>query len=81
MADDAARHISREGLAALEAELRQLETDGRRAVADRIRTARVGRPQGERGVPRRQEAQAHLETKILRLRELRHHAVVVEPRS
>jgi hypothetical protein len=27
MADDAARHISREGLAALEAELRQLETE------------------------------------------------------
>ena len=40
MADDAARHISREGLAALEAELRQLETEGRRAIADRIRTAR-----------------------------------------
>jgi transcription elongation GreA/GreB family factor len=38
--DDAARHISREGLAALEAELRELETEGRRAIADRIRTAR-----------------------------------------
>jgi hypothetical protein len=32
MADDAARQISREGLAALEAELRQLETEGRRAI-------------------------------------------------
>jgi transcription elongation factor GreA len=40
MDDDAARHISREGLAALEAELRELETEGRRAIADRIRTAR-----------------------------------------
>ena len=40
MDDDAARHISREGLAALEAELRELEKEGRRAIADRIRTAR-----------------------------------------
>jgi hypothetical protein len=36
MDDDAARHISRKGLAALEAELRELETEGRRAIADRI---------------------------------------------
>jgi transcription elongation GreA/GreB family factor len=42
MDDDAARHISREGLAALEAELRELETEGRRAIADRIRTAEWG---------------------------------------
>jgi NAD(P)H-nitrite reductase large subunit len=40
MTDDAARHISCEGLAALEAELRELETEGRRAIAERIRTAR-----------------------------------------
>ena len=33
MDDDAAHHISREGLAALEAE-------GRRAIAERIKTAR-----------------------------------------
>jgi hypothetical protein len=31
MDDDAAHHISREGLAALEAELHALETEGRRA--------------------------------------------------
>jgi hypothetical protein len=42
MTDDAARHISREGLAALEAELRELETEGRRAIAERIRTERSG---------------------------------------
>src|SRR5215218_5432917 len=45
MDDDAARHISREGLAALEAELRELETEGppgdRRPDPHR---ARVGRP-------------------------------------
>ncbi len=35
-----AHHISREGLAALEAELHALETDGRRAIAERIKTAR-----------------------------------------
>jgi hypothetical protein len=40
MTDDAARQISCEGLAALEAELRELETEGRRAIAERIRTAR-----------------------------------------
>jgi hypothetical protein len=38
MADDAARHISPEGLATLEAELRELETEGRRAIAERTRT-------------------------------------------
>lgn len=33
------------GLAAPEAELRELETDGRRAIAERIKTARVRRPE------------------------------------
>jgi len=32
MADDSAHHISADGLAALEAELRALETEGRRAI-------------------------------------------------
>jgi transcription elongation factor GreA len=82
MADDAARNISREGLAALEAELRELETKGRRAIADRIRTAREwGDLKENADYQDAKEAQAHLKTKILRLRELRHHAVVVEPRS
>jgi transcription elongation GreA/GreB family factor len=40
MDDDAARHISREASPALETELRELDTEGRRAIADRIRTAR-----------------------------------------
>jgi hypothetical protein len=34
MDDDAARHISREGLAALEAELRELELDARLFAID-----------------------------------------------
>jgi hypothetical protein len=32
MADDSAHHISAEGLAALEADLRALETEDRRAI-------------------------------------------------
>jgi transcription elongation GreA/GreB family factor len=55
MDDDAARHISREGLAALEAELRELETEGRRAIADRIRTAREW---GDQGHERNKELRA-----------------------
>jgi hypothetical protein len=51
MAGESARYISAEGLAALEAELHALETEDRRAIAERIRTrARVRRPQGERGM-------------------------------
>jgi transcription elongation factor GreA len=77
---EAGRHISPEGFAALEAELRELETDGRRAIADRIRTAREWGDLSENAEYHdAKEAQAHLETKILRLRELRDNAVVVEP--
>jgi transcription elongation factor GreA len=80
MADDSAHHISAEGLAALEAELHELETDGRAAIAARIRTAREwGDLKENAEYHDAKDAQAHLETKILRLRELRHHAVVVEP--
>ena len=80
MADESAHHISAEGLAALEAELHELETEGRRAIAERIRTAREwGDLKENAEYHDAKEAQAHLETKILRLRELRHHAVVVEP--
>jgi transcription elongation factor GreA len=76
---DAGRHISREGLAALEAQLLELQTEGRRAIADRIRTARdFGDLKENAEYHDAKEAQAHLETKILRLRELRDNAVVVE---
>jgi transcription elongation factor GreA len=77
---DASRHISPAGLAALEAELRALETEGRQAIAERIKTARdFGDLKENAEYHDAKEAQAHLETKILRLRELRDNAVVVEP--
>ena len=80
MAGDASGHISPEGLAALEAELHELETEGRRAIAERIRTARdFGDLKENAEYHDAKDAQAHLETKILRLRELRSGAVVVEP--
>ena len=80
MAEDSAHHISAAGLAALEAELAELETEGRRAIAARIKTAREwGDLKENAEYHDAKDAQAHLETKILRLRELRHHAVVVEP--
>jgi transcription elongation factor GreA len=76
---DAGNHISREGLAALEAELHELETEGRRAMAERIKTARdFGDLKENAEYHDAKEAQAHLETKILRLRALRDNAVVVE---
>ncbi len=75
-----AHHISADGLAALEAELHALETEGRRAIAERIKTAREwGDLKENSEYHDAKDAQAHLETKILRLRDLRHHAVVVEP--
>ena len=71
--------ISREGLAALEAELTELETEGRRAIAERIKTAREWGDLSENAeYHAAKEAQAHLETKILRLRALRDNSVVVE---
>jgi transcription elongation factor GreA len=82
MADDAGNHISREGLAALEAELAGLENEGRRAIAERIKTARdFGDLKENAEYHDAKEAQAHLETKILRLRALRDNAVVVEAGS
>jgi transcription elongation factor GreA len=76
---DDGNHISREGLAALEAELAELETEGRRAIAERIKTARdFGDLKENAEYHDAKDAQAHLETKILRLRALRDNSVVVE---
>src|ERR687896_1110605 len=72
--------ITPQGLAALEAELHELETEGRRQMADRLRTARAwGDLKENSEYHDAKDAQAHLETKILRLQELRRNAVVVEP--
>ena len=62
--------ITREGLAALRAELERLEGEGRREIAERIRTAREwGDLKENSEYHDAKNDQAHLETKILRLRE------------
>ena len=79
MPDEATHQISPAGYAALEAELHELETEGRRAIAERIKTAREWGDLSENAEYHdAKEAQAHLETKILRLRSMRDSAVVVE---
>ena len=71
--------ITPEGLVALEAELSELEGDGRRAIAARILAAReLGDLKENAEYHIAKEDQAHLETKILRLRERLRNSVVVE---
>jgi transcription elongation factor GreA len=68
-----------EGLDALEAELAALEGDGRREIADRIKTAREWGDLSENSEYHdAKNDQAHLETKIARLREKIAGAVIVE---
>jgi len=60
-------------------ELNELESDGRSQIAARIKTAREWGDLKENGeYHAAKEAQAHLETRILRLREQVRAAVVVE---
>jgi transcription elongation factor GreA len=67
------------GLQALHAELEGLEGDGRRAIAERIKTAREWGDLSENSEYHdAKNDQAHLETKIARLRERIAGAVVVE---
>ena len=62
--------MTAEGLKALQAELEQLETVARREIADRIKTAREwGDLKENSEYHDAKNDQAHLETKILRLRE------------
>ena len=78
--DDVGSQVTPQGLAALEAELHQLETEAREQMAERLRTARAwGDLKENSEYHDAKDAQAHLETKIKRLRELRRNAVVVEP--
>jgi transcription elongation factor GreA len=71
--------ITPAGLAALEAELEGLETVGRRAMAERIRAAReLGDLSENAEYHIAKDDQAHLETRIKRLRERRNNALVVE---
>src|SRR5687767_13817819 len=77
--DDLQYQITQESLENLERELHQLETVERREVADRIRTAREwGDLKENAEYHDAKNAQAHLETKIKRMRERTLNAIVVE---
>lgn len=71
--------ITADGLEALKAELEQLEGAGRREIADRIKTAREwGDLKENSEYHDAKNDQAHLETKIAKLRERISSAEVVE---
>ncbi len=71
--------ITAAGLAALEAELTELETTGRRAMAERILSAReLGDLSENAEYHIAKEDQAHLETRIARLRQHRDNALIVQ---
>src|ERR671920_1076210 len=71
--------ITSEGLVALRAEIEDLETRGRAEMAERIKAARdLGDLKENAEYHIAKDDQAHLETKILRLRERLRNAVVVE---
>jgi transcription elongation factor GreA len=71
--------ITADGLQALEAEVQELEGIGRREMAARITAAReLGDLKENAEYHIAKDDQAHLETKILRLRERLRNAVVVE---
>ena len=77
--DPNAEPITPAGLEALKAELEQLQTEGRRAMGERLLAARdLGDLKENAEYHIAKEDQAHLETKIKRLRERLRHAVVVE---
>src|SRR4051812_11454670 len=71
--------MTAEGLEALRAELHELETTGRQQIAQQIKTAREwGDLKENAEYHAAKEAQAHLETKIKRLRHRELTAEVVE---
>ena len=71
--------ITAEGISALRAEVEQLEGPGRAAMADRIKTAReLGDLKENADYHLAKDDQAHLETRIKRLRQRLNRAVVVE---
>src|SRR5947199_4726689 len=76
---EAANLITADGLRTLEGELETLEGEGRRAIAERIKTAREwGDLKENSEYHDAKNDQAHLETRIARLREKIASAVVVE---
>jgi transcription elongation factor GreA len=77
--DNDGEPITEEGLAALKAEIGELETVARRDIAARILTARGhGDLKENAEYHAAKEDQAHLETRILRLRQRLRNAVVVD---
>jgi transcription elongation factor GreA len=71
--------MTQETLDALEAELHVLENDDRNAIAERIRIAREwGDLKENAEYHDAKNSQAHLETKILRLRDRTRNAVIVQ---
>ncbi len=79
MVHEATNLITAEGLEALNAELAVLEGEGRREIAERIKTAREwGDLKENSEYHDAKNEQAHLETKIARLREKIADAVIVE---
>ena len=74
--------ITPAGLAALKAELEELETEGRRAMGERLLAARdLGDLKENAEYHIAKDDQAHLETRIKRLRMRLRDAVVVEART
>jgi transcription elongation factor GreA len=72
--------ITAAGLVALETELQELETTGRQEMANRILAAReLGDLSENAEYHIAKEDQAHLETRIKRLRDRRRNARIVEP--
>ncbi|HEY3758605.1 MAG TPA: transcription elongation factor GreA [Solirubrobacteraceae bacterium] len=79
MSDDPANLMTAAGLQTLQAELDTLEDEGRREIAERIKTAREwGDLKENSEYHDAKNDQAHLETKIARLREKISTAVIVE---
>lgn len=77
--NDAGEPITEEGLAALKAEIAELETVARREIAARILEARGHGDLSENAeYHAAKEDQGHLETRIQRLRQRLRNAVVVE---
>lgn len=82
MAHEATNLITAEGLQSLNAELETLEGEGRREIAERIKTAREwGDLKENSEYHDAKNEQAHLETKIVRLREKIADAVIVKDES
>ncbi|HMD56406.1 MAG TPA: transcription elongation factor GreA [Solirubrobacteraceae bacterium] len=76
---EATNFTTAEGLRALQLELEELESGGRREIAERIKTAREwGDLKENSEYHDAKNDQAHLETKIARLRERIAEAVIVE---